>query len=234
VVSHFGEGEKVPEVASRLGINVNTGYTRATNGRRRLKDTVTRYLAKHRLKREELAVPVALLARLDEDAVPGAEPAEVDWRPRLLSSRTGELLGAASSAGPWLLAAAAALAVLCLRPGQAASEGAIEPETSSPSVTAVSAQRAPAPAGRALPASASIPVAPEAPSRAAFPGPQPAGSARPRNETALHPSNEAAWAASIAALRRRGALRQAAGETAAFCKAHPGSGLLLGCAAAPR
>jgi RNA polymerase sigma factor (sigma-70 family) len=227
VVSHFGEGEKVPEVASRLGINVNTGYTRATNGRRRLKDTVTRYLARHRLKREDLAVPVALAAPLhDEDVVPGADPGPAAGPPGLLPSRTGELLRAASVAGPWLMAAAAALAVLCLRPGQAASEGAIQPETSVLSLAAVPAPRAPAAAETAPPGSLSVPAAPEAPSRAAALAPQPGRPAGRQTDSALHPSKEAAWAASIAALRRRGALREAAAQASAFHRAYPGSVLL--------
>jgi RNA polymerase sigma factor (sigma-70 family) len=256
VVAHFGEGEKVPAVARRLGIKLNTGYTRASKGLRRFASLVRRYLAKRRLKKEDLAVPALLPMWLSrESAVAAPEPAAEE---RLSGSSHVQVSGSGSSPSsffgavwPTLAIAAGVLLALSLMPGRArwsslgaadtstihavAELASFEPALAAPlplppgALVAVSSSPSPQPSS-AEPVSQAEPIShPPAESHPAEPRPGQSARPAPLPEHAPLPwrSSEAAWAFHIAGLRRRGALREAATEIAAFHLAYPASSLVL-------
>lgn len=82
----------MPEVAREIGIPINTGYTRLHLARARFQDALKRYMAKKRIGKDDLAIPLALAGTLGQETL--AKFAAADATPAPADP------GAATSAAP--------------------------------------------------------------------------------------------------------------------------------------
>ncbi len=100
----------MPEVASDLGIPVNTGYTRLHLARARFLESLQRFLARRRIQKQDLSVPVVVGAASslgdgpgEADAPAGTEPPQTDAgtapEPHLDTAPTAEPGATATTAG---------------------------------------------------------------------------------------------------------------------------------------
>jgi RNA polymerase sigma factor (sigma-70 family) len=69
------EDMTMPQVARELRIRINTGYTRLHLARGRFAESIKRYMARRRIKKDDLGVPVPPLFLLANDAADGASGA---------------------------------------------------------------------------------------------------------------------------------------------------------------
>lgn len=231
VVRHELEGEPMARIAQSHGVGVCTAYDRFRRGRLALAAALRRILARRRIDKEDLTVPVPFFADTEEADAPDGEPTWTSREPAALQ------WPACSAAG--LLAAAALTGLLLAHLREPAGIAAVaEPPAMNASVSAAESIQ-PGTAGMAAPAHATAQPPPLPPSAEPDAGPGAGALSSPRShdeapaarrETgpAPGPSNdEAAWARRIRALARRGRTREAAIEASSFRGVYPGSTLLL-------
>ncbi|MFO0592878.1 MAG: RNA polymerase sigma factor [Polyangiaceae bacterium] len=216
----------MPEVARELGIPVNTGYTRLHLGRARFQEAIKRYLARRRLGKDDLAVPIALgLAGASDDAAMKVA------RPAKGAAAVGRLSPFArwqvlSSQAILVVGAVAALWTAPLLPPAAAPA---EP-TALPEPPRAQPERTPAPVKSGsektppVRATASLEddiVSSKLPSED---GAGPNGSPRTSRATAPYRTrSEGTWARQIVGLARKGKRAEAATQAAAFLRLYPRS-----------
>ena len=215
----------MPEVARELGIPVNTGYTRLHLGRARFQEAIKRYLARRRLGKDDLAVPIALgLANVSDDA------AMKVIRPAKGAAFTGRL----SPFARWHVLSSQAILVA----------GAVAALWTAPLLPQAAAPAEPTalPEPRAMPENTPAPVksgtekAP--PVRATASLEDDIVSAKLPSEDGAGPNNasptsratapfrtrsEGTWARQIVGLARKGKRAEAASQAAAFLRLYPKS-----------
>ncbi len=238
------EEMSMPEAAKDLGIPVNTGYTRLHLARARFTELFRRLLARRRIGKEDLALPVLLADRSAGRLVERGRP----------PSRSGPF-----PAGPSVARAARppASPVGCHRgaaprgrvhreprrdaAGAPRADVVAEPAAPARSTAPFQAARSRYPTDRSCPPVRSRPPAPRptwlprsrvTPRRSRRPRPRPSpprahtgaapcvAPARPRQATIR---TDGAWARDIAKLALAGDRAAAAAELAAFRKAYPNS-----------
>lgn len=239
VIRHELEDEPVADIARSLRVSIYTAYNRLRLGRRALGAALRRHLARRRIDKEDLVLPVPFFAGgLGRGATDGEESPARHW-PSALESFSPCVAG---------VLAAAAVAALLMRqappsprimaiaetPAMTATTfAAPERQTVSRAVSAPLDPRGPgappqergaSPQGRRAPSSITgAPMSGTAVASAhASPGSHGAPSVPPTS-----PSDEAAWARRIRHLTRRGQISAAATESTAFRAVYPRSTLLL-------
>ncbi len=218
----------MPDVARELGIPVNTGYTRLHLARARFQEALRRYLARRRLGKEDLAIPIALVGLAG--AANKTSAAKV-LRPR--PEHAGAAAHRLGAFARWHILTANALlvagAVSALwtspfvpsRTAPAEPTALPEPPRAFPEPTAapVKSGTEKVPPVRASASSdddiVRVPPAPEDGPNGAPRGARPAGPNKARSE--------GTWARQIVGLARKGKLAEAASQAAAFHRLYPRS-----------
>lgn len=227
VVLRFDLEEKpIEEVAAELGICTGTVYNRLRRGRVRFAEAVHRYMARRRMTKDDLVVPVLPLVSMGAGEALPTESAPPPWHVRI-AGWFGE---------SWLWAAIATIAVmagiaLALLPvsGTAVAIAAEARAPAEPATPARLAVLAPAPASEGAGAPSSPPIGSIAPAvitaapTVATAAPVVAAAAPAVAAAAPAPRPEWEWAQSIAVLARRGNFAAASASAAAFRRSHPRS-----------
>jgi DNA-directed RNA polymerase specialized sigma24 family protein len=225
-----GEDQPMPDLTVRIGIPVNTGYSRLRAGRSRLEEAVTRELARRKQSKDDYAVPLLLPFRRGAgDAVPEGDtgaPASLPVpsprtgarseapasgfaaaRPRLRGARlwlSGAVAGGALAIAAWLSLGLPRSSCGAVAEAPAALEATLQ--------------------SRTVAASEATPALPAAPPAASAGSVQPAGrgaaSAKSPGAT-----NEVAWAQRIATSRRKAGSLAVAPDHTAFHKTYPRTAL---------
>ncbi len=216
----------MPEVARELGIPVNTGYTRLYLARQRFQEALRRHLARRRLGKGDLGVPIALAGlTLGETSV-----AKVARTHAARVASSTHRLGAFArwhilTANALIVAGAvSALWTAPLTPAKSAPPEPTalpEPPRASPEPTAapVKSGAEKIPPARASATSeddiVSAPLAPEDAPNGAPRGSRPSAPGKARSE--------GTWARQIVGLARKGKVAEAASQAAAFHRLYPRS-----------
>jgi RNA polymerase sigma-70 factor (ECF subfamily) len=216
----------MPDVARELGIPVNTGYTRLHLARARFQESMRRYLARRRIGKDDLGVPLALAGLFgasDETSVTKV-------------ARAAHASSATHRLGPfarWHILTTNALIVAC-------AVGALWTSPIASSTSAPAEPTALPEPPRAFPEPPAAPVKSGAekipPVRAsaaseddivsAPPGPEDGPNGAPTGSRSSAPGkarSEGTWARQIVGLARKGKVADATSQAAAFRRLYPRS-----------